>query len=172
MNKPVVGLPESYSLYVEPVQLGDYLDEPEPPRPEKKHATTSAVLETASHEHESSNLNSNEPNLQNAVGRQVKAKTKKPKRRQINMSPLTEKKFDQIIAHVQDYSPQSDTAASEVMDAIISAHHKALTHLNFGSVHPRGRWGTPTAEAFKHSLARAFIAALIDYHSGKSSGNF
>lgn len=92
-------------------------------------------------------------------------KARKPvRRKQINMSPRTIERFADIVRHVQEYSPQADTAASEVMDAIISAHYEAMSSLRLGAVPARGRWGSPTAQAFKDALSRAFTNALIEHY--------
>lgn len=52
------------------------------------------------------------------------------------------------------------------MEAIISAHQEVISHLRPGSVLERG--SPTTAQAFKHSLSRAFTDALIEYHSGRN----
>ncbi len=160
MNKTAVGLPPNYSIKVsEPaVQLADYLDE-SPVQQKKIQAENFGSVPAAAQVENPELINQQENESPS------KPTVKKIRRRQINMSPTTQKKFAEIIEYVQNYGPQPDTAASEIMDAIISIHYDALQNLRFGSIQPRGRWGTPTADAFKHSLSQAFSIALLKSQS-------
>lgn len=165
MVKPKIGLPDSFSINVSPVvDLGDYLDEtttappsnlaPAAKADERGNQQTKMIPQVLP----ANQIEQERP--EQATG--PSAPRRRKPRRQINMNPSTQKKFNEIIAYVQAYSPQSDAAASEIMEAIISAHYEALTHLNFGAVRPRGRWGDPTAEAFKHALSRSFVQAIVE----------
>ena len=172
MVKPKIGLPDSFSINVSPlVELGDYLDEtttaPRPSIPTPVANNVESVDQQINTIPQAQPVKQIEQEHPARATRPLVPRRRKP-RRQINMNPATLKKFNEIIAYVQDYSPQSDAAASEIMEAIISAHHEALTHLNFGAVRPRGRWGDPTAEAFKHALSRSFVKAIIGFDRSES----
>ncbi len=179
-----VGMPTDFKINVDkPVDLGDYLDETTEPsktvqlrRQTKK--TVEPVVELSEEPVEEKVQEAPKKSTRDVVRLRSKQdsqtsdkpKKRKPvKRKQINMSPKTLEHFGELVNYVQEYSQQSDAAASEVMDAIISAHYDAMSQLRLGSVPPRGRWGTPTAQAFKDALSKAFTEALIDYHSGSSS---
>jgi len=175
-----VGLPSEFKINVDkPVDLGDYLDETAEPfqtvqlrrQSRKQVETVALVLEESEEEktqdgpqkpsHDVVQLRSKKE--ERAV--ETLKKRKPVRRKQINMSPKTLERFAELVHYVQEYSQQSDAAASEVMDAIISAHYDAMSQLRLGSVPPRGRWGTPTAQAFKDAMSRAFTNALIEFHS-------
>lgn len=183
-GKKSVGLPGDFKINVDkPVDLGDYLDETTEAsktvqlrRQAKKPVEPVVELSEEPIEQEAqTEPKKSTPEVVRLRSKQEaktgdRPKKRKPvKRKQINMSPKTLERFAELVNYVQEYSQQSDAAASEVMDAIISAHYDAMSRLRLGSVPPRGRWGSPTAQAFKDALSRAFTDALIDYHSERSS---
>lgn len=182
-KEKTVGLPSDFKINVnKPVDLGDYLDETTEPSKtvqlrRQARKPVEPVAELSDEPLEEQAKEAQQKPTRDVVRLRSKqeqtgdtAKKRKPvKRKQINMSPKTLERFGELVNYVQEYSQQSDAAASEVMDAIISAHYDAMSQLRLGSVPPRGRWGTPTAQAFKDALSKAFTEALIDYHSGRSS---
>lgn len=177
-----VGLPGDFKLNVrKPVELGDYLDETSEaiaPKLRRPQAFQSPINPSEDYpEEQNLEAKAEAPKTGGVVQLREKKesldepqpklkKIKPPKRKQINMSPQTLERFSELVTYVQEYSQQSDAAASEVMDAIISAHHDAMSLLRLGSIPPRGRWGSPTAQAFKDALSRSFTEALIEYHAG------
>jgi hypothetical protein len=184
MVKGRVGLPSEFKLNVEkPVEMGDYLDEtgevPSPIRLRKAERTAAKVIEAEQRVVESRedvSVRAVEPPkpVIDVIRLRSKATETKPTvakkqkttpRRQINMSPKTLEAFAELVRYVQEYGPQPDAAASEVMDAIVSAHYEARDVLNLGGVPARGRWGSPTSQAFKDALSRAFTNALIEFHA-------
>ena len=174
MDKPEVGLPQNFSIKVQkPVEIGDYLDETTIPSTSGLAEVDLKIPPTAqlpNSNPQPQQLKAQKPKPESTPQAQTpsqsaKASTKprrKP-RRQINMSLETVDKFNEIISYVQDFGPQGDAAASEIWEAIINAHHESLPPLRFGSIRPRGPWGSPTANAFKHALSRAFAKSIIDY---------
>ena len=173
MDKPEVGLPQNFSIKVQkPVEIGDYLDETTiQPTPKLAQADPTPLTTEQPSIPEAQSQQAKQQNLRSSTRQtpsqpvNTSAKRRRKPRRQINMSPETFEKFNDIIAHVQDFGPQSDATASEIWEAIVNAHHEALPHLRFGSVRSRGPWGSPTANAFKHALSRAFTKAIVDFYS-------
>lgn len=85
---------------------------------------------------------------------------KAPPRKQINTTPETQRMIDEIIDYVQTYSIQRDAKASEIFHALVLTLHESLEEMDLSNVPARGRWGTPTAQAFPISLKSAFKAAI------------
>ncbi len=181
-----VGLPGSFKLNVTPpVDLGHYLDEPGIAQPSvklrRKQQTVSLTQEgdpeaKIEDQERKAVEPADEPQVQSGEVVRIRSKESEKKatqakklpavrRRQINMSPKTLEAFAELVRYVQEYSQQPDAAASEVMDAIVSAHYEARDTLSLSGVPARGRWGSPTAQAFKDALSRAFTNALIEFHS-------
>lgn len=170
MDKPEVGLPESFSISVQnPVEIGDYLDETtlaeatDSSRP-KRVATTPPVSQTPTQSSQTAELESIQSTRVPQQSVEATTRLRRKPRRQINMSPETVQKFEEIITHIQDFGPQPDAAASEIWEAIVNAHHESLSQLRLGSVRPRGAWGSPTANAFKYALSKAFANAIVNCH--------
>ena len=69
----------------------------------------------------------------------------------------------QLIDHVQTYSVQKDAKASEIFHALVLALFEARDHLDLSEIPARGKWGTPTAQAFPISLKGAFQDAIAHY---------
>ncbi len=166
MSKPKKkGLPDSFELNIpdsmteRPVELGDYLDElaqrVEPPK-KKKQAPM--------------------PSEENIVDLPVKAnknspqpKPKKFPRKQINMNHQTIEMVDSLVRYVQTYGVQKDARASEIFEALVLALHEAKEFIDLSQVPPRGRWGTPTAEAFPLALKSAFQEAIVNFQLNENS---
>jgi hypothetical protein len=85
---------------------------------------------------------------------------KAPPRKQINTTPETQRMIDEIIDYVQTYSIQRDAKASEIFHALVLTLHESLEDLDLSNVPARGRWGTPTAQAFPITLKSAFKSAI------------
>lgn len=92
---------------------------------------------------------------------------KVPPRRQINMSPETQRMVDELLDYVQAYSVQRDAKGSEVFHGLVLALYEAMEHIDLSNVPARGRWGTPTAQAFPISLKSAFQAAIAEHYNRK-----
>ena len=98
------------------------------------------------------------------VPRTRRKQPKLPSRKQINMTPETQRMIEELIDHVQTYSVQRDTKGSEVFHALVLSLYEAREHLDLSEVPARGRWGTPTAQSFPISLKNAFQAAISAAH--------
>jgi len=183
------GLPPSFKLDIPdagPVQLGDYLDEVDaapvarpaaprpvpqatPPAPEPNSASENVVefrrpnvaTEAAPRSVERTESRpapqSDEPAAPKRRRRRI---PKAPPRKQINTTPETQRMIDEIIDYVQTYSIQRDAKASEIFHALVLTLHESLEELDLSNVPARGRWGTPTAQAFPITLKSAFKAAI------------
>ena len=68
--------------------------------------------------------------------------------------------IDEIIDYVQTYSVQRDAKASEIFHALVLTLHESLEEMDLSNVPARGRWGTPTAQAFPISLKSTFKSAI------------
>jgi hypothetical protein len=102
---------------------------------------------------------------------QAVAVRKGPPRKQINMKPDTLRKAEELLQHVQRFSVQKDTKASEVFDALVDLIHDARKFLDVSSVPPRGQWGSPTARGFRTSLKNAFAKAIAQLNDNQQSDN-
>ena len=80
------------------------------------------------------------------------------------MTPETLRMLEELIDHVQTYSMQRDAKGSEVFLALVLSLYEAREHLDLSEVPARGRWGTPTAQAFPISLKNAFQEAIATAH--------
>ena len=81
------------------------------------------------------------------------------------MTPETLKMVDELLDYVRIYSVQKDIKASELFHGLVLALYEAREHLDFSSVQPRGRWGTPTASALPIALKNVFQTAIADWHT-------
>jgi hypothetical protein len=168
------GLPPDFNLNIpdtvrdEPVQLGDYLDEVDTSpitRPAAKPQKESNVVEMPRpHVEPSPALKVAETAEPKAPPRPRKKAPKLPQRKQVNMTPETLRMIEELIDHVQTYSVQRDAKASEIFHALVLSLYEAREHLDLSDVPSRGRWGTPTAQAFPISLKNAFQAAIAVVH--------
>lgn len=174
-----------------PVQLGDYLDEVDSApvvRPAAKPQQPSNVVvmpkpaERVSDERGPSEGRASEPKARaegqgrpaehqarlipsepRHASRQKRKAPKPPLRKQINATPETQRMIEDLIDHVQTYSVQKDAKASEIFHALVLALYEAKDHLDLGDIPARGKWGTPTAQAFPISLKGAFQDAIAQY---------
>jgi hypothetical protein len=172
------GLPESFSLDVpesaagRPVELGDYLDEEAPPQPAKRtreepgRNVVEMPFKERGEERREALLRSNPPPSQ------VRKAPPKPRRltttvlrKQVNMNPETLQMVDELLEYVRTYSPQRDVRASELFHALVLSIYESRAELDVSEIPPRGRWGTPTAQAFPVGLKNAFRKAIVeDYY--------
>lgn len=187
------GLPSGFGIKVpatatqRPVDIGDYLDDDSPavsppivtpkrtppaaavpsqpvlretptPRPEKPREQVAAA----------STSRDVQPAEETATQESSPAVVRKnPPRKQINMKPETLRKAEELVRHVQTFSVQKDTKASEVFDALVELLHDAKKNLEFSTVPPRGQWGSPTARGFRTSLKNAFAKAIVELQQSK-----
>ena len=81
------------------------------------------------------------------------------------MNPETLQMVDELLEFVRTYSPQRDTKASELFHALVLSLYEARAELVVSEIPPRGRWGTPTAQAFPVGLKNAIQNAIVeDYY--------
>jgi hypothetical protein len=186
------GLPSSFKIDIpdrpRPVELGDYLDEvesapvarpaPKPAAPSpaptssrapekvvefRKQASPAITREDVT-EPQRPPMPQAEPDSQAQLKRRRRRIPKAPPRKQINTTPETQRMIDEIIDYVQSYSVQRDAKASEIFHALVLALHESIESLDLSTVPARGRWGTPTAQAFPISLKSAIKAAIANSH--------
>lgn len=173
-----------------PVQLGDYLEEidaapvvrhvPKPqtvsnivemPRPVvEREPVEKPAVPTAEQVHRAETPNRAVdqqkrllPAETRPMPRPKRGRPKTPIRKQINASPESQRMIEDIIDHVQTYSVQKDASASEIFHALVLALYEAKDHLDLSDVPARGRWGTPTAQAFPVALKGKFQDAIAQY---------
>jgi hypothetical protein len=173
-------LPESFGLDVpesavsRPVELGDYLDEdeipPAPPRRPRESAPQARnVVEMPVKERREGR---GEATRKEAPASPVRKVPPKPRRltatvlrKQVNMNPETLHMVDELLEFVRTYSPQKDVKASELFHTLVLSLYEARAELVVSEIPPRGRWGTPTAQAFPVGLKNAFQKAIVeDYY--------
>lgn len=185
------GLPTGFGLNVpstatqKPVDIGDYLDDDTPAVPavavQKRTSPKPVVAQPVIRETPQPPVTARatpkarppvvaEPIEEEGVEEQtpsVHTSRKTPPRKQINMKPDTLRKAEELVRHVQTFSVQKDTAASEVFDALVELLHDAKKHMDVSSVPPRGQWGKPTARGFRTSLKNAFAQAIVELQQAK-----
>lgn len=179
MAKYKPGIPDSFTLNVgvTPVtDLGDYLDEPAPmpvhqkvvakpprePEPERRPATAPTPARPAVQSTAPAApvlpppSNSPEPIMREERGLRPKAP-----RREISMTPETLRMSDELLDLVRSGSGQRDTKANELFHALVLLAYEAKDDLDVHTLPKRGRWGTPTAQAYPLELKNAFLKALL-----------
>ena len=88
---------------------------------------------------------------------------RRPSRKEICIDSDTIKRLQEIVDEVRKTSPESDTRASEVVEAIIHLVYEARGFYEFSRVPRRGRWGSITEKQFPAALSAAFERALADW---------
>ena len=54
-------------------------------------------------------------------------------RYQLNLNPKSKKMFEELVEHVQTYSPEPDTRTSEIFQGIIGLLHGAIDELDLAN---------------------------------------
>lgn len=168
MAKAARGLPSNFVLDLpdSPVELGDFLDEapPTPVRPRQQTVPVSRpVSEPAEpvftphivppRAEEERRLTPPQPSQ--------RASTPKVIRYQLNLTPKSKSMFEELMKHVQMYSPEGDTRTSEVFQGVIGVLHSAMDELDLSGLPRRGAWGSVTAKNFPNALGAAFEEAIV-----------
>ncbi|ODU00288.1 MAG: hypothetical protein ABS79_03620 [Planctomycetes bacterium SCN 63-9] len=91
----------------------------------------------------------------------------KPKapRREISMTPEAFRMSEELLEVIRNGSGQRDTAAKELVHALILLAHEVIDEIDPHSIPKRGRWGTPTARAYPLELKNAILKALRRKHT-------
>lgn len=169
MAKPARGLPSSFAINLPdegPVEIGDFLDEappvlhrkPSPPvqqraaeRMEPQSFTPQIVPPRIEEERE----------VASPRTVQRKAQASKVIRYQLNLTPKSKTMFEELMKHVQTFSPEGDTRTSEVFQGVIGVLHSAMDELDLSELPRRGAWGSVTAKNFPNALGGAFEQAIV-----------
>jgi hypothetical protein len=161
------GLPENFNLSLpddQPVSIGDFLDEEPPPIPQPRPRKT--VPESAP---ESANVIRPEimrsrPMEEERTAPRPVARKNQPSviRYQLNLSPRAKTMLEELVEHVQTYSPESDARTSEVFQGIMTLLHNAMEDLELAELPRRGAWGSVTAKNFPTALGEAFEKAILE----------
>jgi hypothetical protein len=69
--------------------------------------------------------------------------------------------FEELMKHVQTFSPEGDTRTSEVFQGVIGVLHSAMDELDLSGLPRRGAWGSVTAKNFPNALGGAFEQAIV-----------
>jgi len=174
------GLPDSYHLDVSeealkdnasPVNLGDYLDETVPSAKHKETKIVEFPKPAALPHSEAPKEETAEDTafLPKQPTRRRRRKRKSPPRKQVNMTDEAIAMTDELLTYIREYSVQKDPKASELFDAIVGAAHHARKFLDLSDLPARGRWGTPTASAFRVNLKKAITRAIYQYHLSQTN---
>jgi hypothetical protein len=93
----------------------------------------------------------------------------KPKapRREISMTPEAFRMSEELLEVIRSGSGQRDTAAKELVHALILLAHEVIDEIDPHSIPKRGRWGTPTARAYPLELKNAILKALFRKHASE-----
>ena len=163
MARPARGLPDSFSLDLpeeKPIVIGDFLDEDPPVQKAPKRRLESVP---------------NESPLRVAITTEpVEAAREEPAARpaarvqpsviryQLNLTPKSKVLLEELVKHVQTYSPQNDARTSEVFQGIMTLLHSAMNELELSELPRRGAWGSVTAKNFPGALSAAFEKAIVN----------
>jgi len=82
-------------------------------------------------------------------------------RYQLNLTPKAKKMLEELVEHVQKYSPENDARTSEVFQGIIGLLHNAMQELDLAQLPRRGAWGSVTAKNFPGGLSEEFEEAIL-----------
>ena len=169
MAKPARGLPSSFDLHLPdeaPVEIGDFLDEA-PPVLRPRAALPSARVASERIEPQTFTPQIVSPRTEEerevVQPRPVQRKTQPSKviRYQLNLTPKSKTMFEELMKHVQTFSPEGDTRTSEVFQGIIGILHGAMDELDLANLPRRGAWGSVTAKNFPNALGGAFEQAIV-----------
>lgn len=169
MAKPARGLPSGFSLNLPdegPVEIGDFLDEAPPTHYRKTsqplQPAQSEVLEPPSFTPQIvPPRTEQEREVAPARPVQRKAQSSKVIRYQLNLTPKSKTMFEELMKHVQTFSPEGDTRTSEVFQGVIGVLHSAMDELDLSELPRRGAWGSVTAKNFPNALGGAFEQAIV-----------
>lgn len=92
---------------------------------------------------------------------QRNAQASKVIRYQLNLTPKSKTMFEELMKHVQTFSPEGDTRTSEVFQGVIGVLHSAMDELDLSELPRRGAWGSVTAKNFPNALGGAFEQAIV-----------
>jgi len=169
MAKPARGLPSSFDLQLPdeaPVEIGEFLDEA-PPVLQRKQPLNAERSVTARIEPQHFAPQIVPPRAEEV--REVvqprpvqrKAQPSKVIRYQLNLTPKSKSMFEELMKHVQTFSPEGDTRTSEVFQGIIGILHGAMDELDLAELPRRGGWGSVTAKNFPGALGESFEKAIL-----------
>lgn len=186
------GLPNNYRLEVTeedmeggPADLGDFLDDmsvqvrPQRPAPNEMRApeaqpkvalriapTTSIPSDTSIAEASPDGRALAEDEREVA---QSKVISKRPGRKQINMSLSTQNMLQELLEIIGRYSQEPNPTSSELLQALISALFDAKKMLKLSSLPARGAWGSKTAEIYQSCLKAEVMNAIgqHQFHRGE-----
>jgi hypothetical protein len=169
MAKPARGLPSSFAINLPdegPVEIGDFLDEA-PPTHYRKSAQPlqQAAVERVEPQAFTPQIvpTRTEEERQVAPARPVQRNSQASKviRYQLNLTPKSKTMFEELMKHVQTFSPEGDTRTSEVFQGVIGVLHSAMDELDLSELPRRGAWGSVTAKNFPNALGGAFEQAIV-----------
>ncbi len=90
---------------------------------------------------------------------------KRPRRKQLNVSPEAERMLEALLRQFQQYGPQEDIKMSELFEALILIAYESRDKLNLGELPRRGAWGSQTEKNFPIAIAEAFARAIGEERS-------
>lgn len=160
------GLPEGFELSLpddRPVSIGDFLDEEPPPlRPPQPRKTMVEPVPESSQVIRPEIMRSRPMEEERTATRSVVRKSQPSViRYQLNLSPRAKTMLEELVEHVQMYSPESDARTSEVFQGIMTLLHNAMEELELAELPRRGAWGSVTAKNFPTALGEAFEKAIL-----------
>lgn len=108
-----------------------------------------------------------DPVRESAVNDDWVPKPKAP-RREISMTPEAFRMSEELLEVIRSGSGQRDTAAKELVHALILLAHDVIDEIDPHSIPKRGRWGTPTARAYPLELKNAILKAVLRKRGSES----
>lgn len=167
MAKPARGLPKGFDLNLpddQPVVIGDFLDEAPPPvhapRPRSTPQPAAPERAAAPVQFRPEIVRREEEEVRAPV-RPVRKSQPSVIRYQLNLSPRSKTMLEELVEHVQTYSPENDARTSEVFQGIMTLLHNAMDELELAELPRRGAWGSVTAKNFPGALSEAFEQAIL-----------
>jgi hypothetical protein len=169
MAKRARGLPSSFAINLPdegPVEIGDFLDEAPPTHYRKTlQPLQQATVERTEPQSFSPQIVPPRAEAEREVTPvrpvQRNAQASKVIRYQLNLTPKSKTMFEELMKHVQTFSPEGDTRTSEVFQGVIGVLHSAMDELDLSELPRRGAWGSVTAKNFPNALGGAFEQAIL-----------
>lgn len=169
MAKSARGLPSNFAINLPdegPVEIGDFLDEAPPVHYRKashqlQQAAVAQVEQPAFTPEIVPARTEQERGVAVARPVQRNAQASKVIRYQLNLTPKSKTMFEELMKHVQTFSPEGDTRTSEVFQGVIGVLHSAMDELDLSDLPRRGAWGSVTAKNFPNALGWAFEQAIL-----------
>jgi hypothetical protein len=88
-------------------------------------------------------------------------KRMKGPRKQINFSTEAQQKLDELVLLFSARSAEKGVGYGDLIEGLILKLYEAKDDIDVSQILPRGKWGTPTAKAFRAEFTSALLEGLF-----------